>query len=150
VSETKELFAPDSAPPVRPRPERDCSQEQCAKEMLGLPKDWRATTWQVVGDVKSPIGIQLSGGVYRHVKTRGPNKGKTDFRKPEPGSEVTLVVGKAQFEAWRAKWEAETGWCSECHGTGVVFAGWNHITGTRMRVCKPCGGTGDKPQEQAA
>jgi hypothetical protein len=94
-----------------------------------------------VGDVR--VGLQVEGAVYRHTISRGPRKGRLDYRKPEPGSLVTMTIGKKQFDAWRAQWETETGLCSECSGTGIVFAGWNHITGTRMRPCHTCGGTGN-------
>lgn len=140
-----DLLTADSAPPVRPRPERPCSHDQFAKELLGLPADWRVVSWKVIEVDKVRVGVQVEGGVYRQTISRGPRKGKLDYRKPEPGSSVTLTIGEKQFHAWRAQWEAETGLCSECSGTGVVFAGWNNITGTRMRPCRPCGGTGNRP-----
>lgn len=140
-----DIFEQPSHPAVREKPDRRCTQEQFLIERMGLPPEWQAYQWEALGEPGNATGVRLSGGVFRHTIQRGPRKGRTDYGKPEPFSEVTATVSLVEYETWQRKWQNETGLCFECEGTGVVFAGWDHKKGTRHRGCGACGASGNAP-----
>lgn len=45
-------------------------------------------------------------------------------------------------------WEAETGNCFRCNGSGQESLGWSKAEGPRYRQCSRCGGTGKAPQQK--
>lgn len=133
-------YMPDPALPeaVRARPP---TPVQHAREMYGLASEWDAYSWEARGEGASAF-LVLKGGIYRHAILRGPRKGSTNYRKPEPGSEATVSVPCELHENWLATWENETGLCHKCKGTGHAWAGWNHIKGNAYRACGRCNATG--------
>ena len=128
-----------------PKPEavllRPPTAEQHAKELYGLPADWEAVSWEAVGE-REHGHLKLSGGVYRTRLARGPRKGEVNYRKPDPGSEATVVLPHKIHQAWVEKWEAETGYCSKCSGTTRAHIGWNATKGHSHRPCPNCKETG--------
>jgi len=44
-------------------------------------------------------------------------------------------------------WEAETGNCFRCGGSGQESFGWSKAEGRLYRQCSRCGGTGKAPQQ---
>ena len=127
---------------------RPPTSEQHAREFYGLPADWECYKWEVHGD-KGTGYITLTGGVYRHKLLRGPRKGQTNYRKPEPGTEQTIALPYAAQAAWRVQWERETGHCSYCEGTGQALSGWRAKTGNSYVTCLKCDGTGRAALTQA-
>lgn len=131
-------FTEGSAKPLRDKPDRPCSLEQQTREMYGLPAEWQVVVWKAIEIKNERIGVQVQGGIYPEKITRGPRKGRTNYKKPTVGSELTCTITEAQQKEWWAVWENETGLCGKCEGTGVVFGGWNHEKGTTLRECKAC------------
>lgn len=142
-----DFFDRSDLPPVRSAPSRPCTYAQHAIELLGLPADWQNYSWSLVGPPKAWVGIEVKGGVYRHKITRGPRKGFPDFKKPEPGSEITLTLGILQHEAWRLQWEVETGLCHGCQGRGITVRSAG-VSGIFHRACQRCDGTGNARSSQ--
>ena len=109
-------------------------------ERVGLRKlnvtdpRFRFFAWECVGT----DSVKLTGCVVTRTITRGPRKGQPSYDKPH----VVAVVTEAERTQERERWEAETGHCGECLGSGQVMKRWNHITGTEYRPCTPCGGSG--------
>lgn len=120
---------------------RPPTAEQHAKEMYALPADWQAWKWEVHGD-RATGYLELTGGVYRHKLLRGPRKGETNYRKPEPNTEQTVALPYATQAAWRFQWERETGHCSYCEGTGQALWKWSAGVGNAYAACIKCDGTG--------
>jgi hypothetical protein len=140
--------------PAREKPEavrlRPPTTDQHARELYNLPASWEAYSWSAKGERDTGF-IELNGGVFNKKIERGRNKGKTDFRSPEPGTSATLSLSHAAHKAWLARWEVETGHCAECLGTGLAWAGWCSVYGTSFRPCTKCGATGSSAKaEQAA
>jgi hypothetical protein len=106
-----------------------------------MPANWEAYRWQARGEKETGY-VELQGGVFRKKITRGKNKGRTDYRSPEPGTAATLSLSNKAHAEWLKLWEAETGHCVECMGTGKAWAGWNYKHGSCFRPCKECGATG--------
>lgn len=133
-------YMPDPEQPeaVKSRPP---TLDQHARELYNLPSDWAAYSWFAHG-TKETGYVELKGGVFRKKIERGKNKGKTDFRNPEPGTQATFSLANVAHKAWLRLWEMDTGYCAECNGTGLAWAGWDHVKGSAYRPCKPCNATG--------
>jgi hypothetical protein len=129
---------PEKPEVVRRRPP---TYDQHARELYNLRPEWEAYCWEAKGE-KDTGFIVLKGGVYLKKVQRGKNKGRTDHRNPEPGTEATLSLSNAAHETWLRHWEVETGHCAKCFGTGLAWAGWHHIKGAAYRPCTTCGATG--------
>lgn len=127
------------------RPSIDLRELQ-ARRALGMPDNWRLFSWQCVpsGSMDS-THVRLRGAVCTAVFTRGPRKGRTNWAKRDRSTECEVYISHADHDAFCIQWEAETGHCHECTGTGQTFAGWSVADGVRHRTCTRCLGTGDSP-----
>ena len=108
-----------------------------AREILRRPADidgWEAFKFETVGDA-----YLTEGGVPRLLKT-GPRRGQKTWR----GSRITRVT-KAEASAERRRYEAETGACASCMGSGEVLTGWSRQGGDRLSLCPRCHGTKGAP-----
>ena len=124
---------------------RPPTSEQQAREMYRLHAEWQAVCWTAHGERDSGY-IELQGGVYRTRYERGKRKGQLNYSKPEPGTAATVSVTRAARDEWIARWEEETGFCSECSGTGWALHGWDHKKGNCYRPCTRCNATGRAPR----
>lgn len=116
--------------------------DQCVKERFKLSPQWELVRWTRLGRHPHDIGLEIEGGVYPHKKTRGKYKGRTDYHKPEPGTELTVSLTYEQIHAWERSWEMDTGLCCKCHGSGLRWHGWTSGIGTKFRPCEDCKSTG--------
>jgi hypothetical protein len=116
-------------------PMRDESHmSRIARRKLGAPPEWELCGWERVGT----DGVLITGGIPRLLKS-GPSKGKKTWRD----SEITkAVVTKGEEAIERAAYEASTGNCGECLGSGKTWAGWKLGEGSSYRQCRDCSGTG--------
>lgn len=137
VNERPEL--PDA---VKKRPP---TIDQYIIEKFNLDPRWQQCCWKKEG-MNSKTGeckfILVDGAVYSRTISRGPRKGEVNYKKPEPGTSMSVSVIPDEMNAWLAKWERETGYCQECKGTGFSVHGWSQDRGMRYRKCKDCGATG--------
>src|SRR5258708_36492045 len=85
---------------------------------------WTPFRWEALGN----DDMLITGGVAR-ILTRGPNKGRERWH----GQGTRVVVLRAELDAAMAKYEAETGNCAECEGSGKTTAGWSVAEGTKYR-----------------
>lgn len=92
-----------------------------------------------------PIYCEFEGAECP-VFTRGPKKGKPNYRKKVNVRMFAVTV--AQAGDWEDEWEAETGKCSNCLGEGRVVSKWSKAGGTEWRVCKLCNGRGKLTTER--
>ena len=76
--------------------------EQHARELLGLPPEWKVYRWEVKGP-----GVQVTGAVTHEVWKRGKRKGHPDWRKRLPETEATITIPDAMHNAWQLQWEAD-------------------------------------------
>lgn len=113
--------------------------EQMAREAMDLPPEWNWFRMQCEGQHPDYWGMTIEGGVAP-PKTRGKNAGKPNWRKATLVRKFTAT--DAQRKAWLRTWEADTGKCHECWGTGWRWAGWNYETGNRYERCRHCDATG--------
>lgn len=111
--------------------------EVVARRKLGKGDDYHMAGWECVGKTSDLI---VSMGPHIGVKTRGPYKGC-----PKWGVIDKCVVSQSEEQAEKLRYEADTGTCSGCCGHKVVWAGWNHITGSKYRDCRRCNATGVAP-----
>jgi RecJ-like exonuclease len=71
--------------------------------------------------------------VVTPLVSKGPNKGRPNWRKMDQATERVVIITVAEHEAWKLEWERKTGNCAECVGTGITA--WE-------RLCRRCGGSG--------
>lgn len=109
-------------------------RDTVARRKLNAPPGFEFFKFQCIGN----DAIALTGCVSSGVFTKGKRKGRPRY----DGKPLTAVVTDAEAAAERARYEAETGKCGECCGSGQLFAGWHHIDGTTYRPCHVCAGTG--------
>lgn len=113
-----------------------------AREKAGLPDGWRADIWEHVGPPEAPYPfLRLTGAVYPPV-TRGPRKGRPNWKKPEAGTERVVTILPDEHEAWAIAWEGKTGRCRACMGEGRRVWGVSVKDGTTYKSCRMCGGSG--------
>jgi hypothetical protein len=98
---------------------------------------WKAYTWEACG-CDSIVTGDIPVGVYKS----GKNKDRPKFKGP--GRKV--IVTKAEMQEKATQYEAETGKCWDCKGTGQTWVGWSKEEGTRYRACLRCGGSGDSTE----
>lgn len=82
--------------------------------------------------------IMITLGKER-ILTRGPRKGQKTW---DTKDSVRVVVTYDEAKAERQRYEAETGNCGECFGTGQEWCVWSAAEGNRHRQCRVCLGTG--------
>ena len=95
---------------------------------------WKAYRWEDC-DGDSIVTGDVPNGVYRS----GKRKGRPRFNGP--GQKV--IVTKAELQSRAATYEAETGRCWDCKGTGQAWVGWSKAEGARYSTCSRCSGTGE-------
>ena len=103
---------------------------------LGI-EGWTPYRWEAATG-----GHLVTGAVPFGVYARGDKKGLPRFHHPKASSRQTVVVSDNEIKAQAEKYEAETGHCWNCKGTGQRQAGWSAKEGIRYQSCKRCGGTG--------
>lgn len=112
--------------------------DEVARCKVNGPEGWAVFAWERIGDGNDLV---VTGGVPRLLKA-GPRKGKPTWR--DVPTQKAVVTG-AEIEAEKARYEADTGKCSDCMGSGQVFASWSQAEGKKYRACGRCGGTGERP-----
>lgn len=126
----------------RPRLDRPPTEEQHAKELLGAPREWQWSMMRREGDWPNCWGVTIEGGVCP-PKTRGPNKGRPNWRKATHKRVITLT--DEMHRAWLRAWEAAERKCWVCWGTGERWTSWSVATGDSYEPCKRCGASGLPP-----
>jgi len=53
-----------------------------------------------------------------------------------------VFVTEEQVRQEALAYEARTGKCMQCAGSGLMYAGWNHVDGNRYATCNRCAGRG--------
>lgn len=105
-----------------------------AKER-GVPDGWRWYSSTAHGNAGSTVFL-VTGAVVGGLFAKGKNAGKPNPAKYTDKRE--LVITRADLDAVKAKWSAETGKCSACYGEGRVSTGWSKETGRTYRACRAC------------
>lgn len=112
--------------------------EGVARRKVGGTDQWEACKWKRIGEGNDFL---LAGGVPR-LRTKGKNKGS----KTWDGPLQEAVVTGAEFDAEHARYEADTGNCGDCGGSGEVLKRWSVESGAEMKVCPRCNGTRKSPE----
>ncbi len=143
--ETQQLtmLAEDAPPPVLPF-ERKADYEQYARETYGFSKDWHVFRWEAKGADDNKFIVVTGAVVYERFK-RGKHVGNLVWKSRLRETEVPVSFRDDAFRAWILKWEAETGKCSKCNGSGQEFSGWSKQDGVKTRDCTRCKTTGAAP-----
>lgn len=105
---------------------------------------WKTYKWQAAGRDNVLTG-RKPGGLF----TRGPRKGKPNYRHKDSGPISVIVVSEAELFETAKRYEDEIGKCWNCKGHGEGFAGWSAKEGVRLKPCKRCSATGS-PQPRAS
>lgn len=117
------------------------------KERYHLPDEWVWHSFEAIEDRPPFRFAKYSGGVYPFAKAKGKYKGRTDYKRPVIGTEQVVVLDDHEFEAWLPTWEARTGLCHECLGTGQKWTGWHYKEGSSYCDCPRCGTSGKAPAQ---
>lgn len=119
--------------------------EQHARELLKQPHEWVMHEWmRCGGHAPDWTATRVVGSVVTDFITRGPRKGKPNYRKLDRSLFLTTTVMDDDHKSWLADWETETGKCHTCEGTGKEWALWSADAGSKYRTCTRCEGDGLK------
>jgi hypothetical protein len=102
-----------------------------------MPDGWLPYKWECVAG-----GYLVTGSIPNGVYQSGPRKGAPRHS----GNGEVVVVSDGDLKAAATAYEASTGKCWRCKGSGQIDCGWSKAEGTTYRRCEQCGGTG-KAQE---
>jgi hypothetical protein len=112
-----------------------------------LPDDFVFWHWECLPHGEPTIYIKIAGGRCPLV-TRGKRKGKPNYRKAT--DKRNFFVGVERIEVWEMEYEAETGNCRSCLGSGNVVAEIDCVAGTASyRKCSRCIGFAEKTEVKA-
>lgn len=110
-----------------------------ARQKVGGDEAWLVARWERIGDTND---LKVGIGPARD-KLTGKNKGLKTWR--DTSGKLTLkycVVTEGEIQQAMAAYEARTGNCSECEGTGSYCYGWSAKEGNMFRPCSHCGASG--------
>jgi hypothetical protein len=108
-----------------------------ARRVHSLPPDWQARVYHSL----HPLGYaKLIGTEPIGTISRGPRKGQLKW--PPRNQWRAVVISHEQVAETRRQWEAETGRCSWCGGSGQQLNGVSVAEGPWYRTCGGCGGAG--------
>ena len=112
-----------------------------AKEKYSLSPAWRIYRWECLPhDARESRFINLTGAVAPN-KTTGKHAGQPAWSKRDRTTDVTVTLTLKEHEEWKKEWEARTGKCSNCTGTGKVLESWSVKDGVKYRTCPKCKGS---------
>jgi hypothetical protein len=115
--------------------------EDIVRRKLKVPPEWQ---WYKVERI-DPDATLMEGGVPR-LLTRGPRKGKPTWK----GCKLErCIVTDVEVAAEQKSYEATTGSCHRCLGTGEVLHGWSKYEGSKYRPCPRCKGTKVAPNAES-
>lgn len=115
---------------------------EVARKRYGMPAQWRWFRSEVKNHDKPSAFIMLTGAICDAKIVRGRYKGHDDWKKRDKTTEAEIAIKFSEIDEVKAEWQARTGKCSNCKGTGKSWIGWGKDTGHRYESCKPCSGTG--------
>lgn len=108
--------------------------ESAARRKLKAVPDWKAYSYEVVGDCYLIEG-KIPEGTYAKGARKGqPRWGKADGQK--------TVLTQADVDAEIALYEKTTGSCRDCFGNGKTLVKASVKEGTVFGPCSRCGGSG--------
>ena len=97
--------------------------------------------WRILSVRSQPgYGLELWGAVPIGTISRGPRKGQPKWPPQREWWDVVITIEEVQET--RLQWEAETGICSHCGGSGQQVKSISVTKGASYRTCSGCHGTG--------
>lgn len=109
----------------------------------GMPAGWKWNLLKCVGELENDgSGVLVTGAVCTAIYSRGKRKGDTNWKKRDRSTEKELFISRNEYEKRRQKWQADTGKCVECLGSGKTLASMSIYTGKTYRPCHECKATG--------
>lgn len=102
--------------------------ESAAARKIGI-EGWKPCIFEMVEG-----GMLITGGIPKDVNGK---------KKWPPVKQMDrLILTREEVDAEELRYEAETGNCHVCYGSGQQATGWNRETGVRTRECPKCNGIG--------
>lgn len=115
-----------------------------ARELLGMPQEWRWYRIQAIGYTQEDPAIKLIRvtGAIAPMKKRGKYKGLPNWKMCDRSTDKTAYFTPTEHDRWVREWENKTGKCADCTGSGKRHVGWSKAEGAKYMPCKKCGETG--------
>jgi hypothetical protein len=109
------------------------------RKLAPLPQGWIVSSWKPSGK----DGILLSGGVPHPVTLWGDLSGKLFEGEPQ-----SVLVSFEEIRAESHRFEAATGKCGDCLGSGRTMMQERRSRTARQGTCPRCAGTRRAPTLQ--
>lgn len=108
-----------------------------AEQKVGIP-DWKVFKYEVIENSR----FLLTGAVTK-TYVQGPKKGKPNWKTKDSSTLRKVVITEEEKDKFIVEWEAVTGLCIKCVGSGQQLAGWSVEAGQKYRPCTRCGSSGN-------
>lgn len=122
--------------------------DECARDKAGMGENWSPYSYKCLPEHPQKAEMVEVIGAVAPLKTRGKSRGNHDWNKIDPATKRTVYVSFRENAEYVAAWEAKTGLCATCRGTGNEWCGWSVTEGTRYKACTKCHGSGKSRGEQ--
>lgn len=109
--------------------------EMHAREIAGMPETWRVSNFDTIREDGRILEHELTGAVVPTV----PGGSKVLWHRKDHATERVVRFTPAEHEAWLRAWEARTGLCRWCVGSGSVIGSLIPVT---YCGCPACSGSG--------
>ena len=105
-----------------------------AREKAKQPDTWEVYHFQIKDqrDGYAELMQVLTGCIPDGVYRSGKRKGEPRYSKPLPGTKLTVITTREEFEKWTKEFLTKNGYCIDCSGKGTSYG----------KTCGVCDGTG--------
>jgi hypothetical protein len=113
--------------------------EEHARALAKMPEEWKVYSFKAIPNSDGTLEFK---GAIAPIYSQGKSKGLPNWKMADKDSERAVYIKDADHDLWLVKWEASTGKCHQCVGTGEVFQSWETGKGVTYKKCSVCVGTG--------
>ena len=116
--------------------------DECARDKAGMRDDWSPYSFRCLPPHPQETELVEVIGAVAPLKTRGKSKGSHNWDKMDKSTKRVVYITLKEHSEWVKAWEAKTGNCATCRGTGNEWRGWSVNEGSRYNQCTKCHGSG--------
>lgn len=121
--------------------------EQRLRAEHGLGHEFVFYRWAMMPGYGDPLYCEFEGAVC-NLYVRGPKRGKPNYKTARDVRK--FAVGLQTAKDWESQWQASTGGCLRCTGTGQIVMRVSAKDGAVRGPCPQCTGTGKMPCPDAS
>lgn len=118
--------------------------EDHARELLNVPETYTTLKWEMMPDHSPFTHCKITLCLRPDNYTAGPKEGTPKWSTRDKTKDRQVIISMKEHDAWLLSWEAKTGLCHECQGSGKRYVRWSAATGTEYKPCDRCSAMGKR------